>query len=201
MGKRIFDFVFALSALCLAAPFFLLCILIVKCSSLGPVFYTHPRVGQQGKPFGCLKFRTMYPNADTRLTAILAANPALMSEWRTYFKLKADPRITPIGQFLRRTSLDELPQLINVLKGEMSVVGPRPLTAHEIAHYVKEKAPILLSVKPGLTSLWITEGRNGLSLEERIAREEYYVLNRTFWLDCKVIGKTILRMIFPKGAY
>lgn len=201
MGKRIFDIVFSLFAMSLAAPFFLLCALIVKCSSPGKVFYAHPRIGCNGKPFRCWKFRTMYRDADAKLKPLLASDPVLMNEWKTYFKLKVDPRITPIGKFLRKTSLDELPQLYNVLKGDMSIVGPRPLTSHEVTHYLKERASKILSIKPGLTSLWITQGRNGLSLEERIAMEEYYVLNRTFWLDCKLIFKTLLLMIFPKGAY
>lgn len=201
MGKRVFDIAFSLLVLVLASPFFLVCMLIVKLSSKGPIFYAHPRVGCNGKPFGCFKFRTMYRDADSKLKPLLASDPALMNEWRTYFKLKVDPRITPIGKFLRKTSLDELPQFWNVLKGDMSVVGPRPLTAHEVTHYLKEKASTILSVRPGLTALWITQGRNGLSLEERISMEEYYVANRTFWLDCKLIFLTIVHMIFPKGAY
>ncbi len=201
VGKRIFDIAFSLLILTLVSPFFLICILIVKFSSPGPIFYAHPRIGCKGKPFGCFKFRTMYQDADAKLKPLLASNPALMNEWKTYFKLKVDPRITPIGKFLRRTSLDELPQFWNVLKGDMSVVGPRPLTAHEVAHYVKEKATVILSVRPGLTTLWITQGRNDLSLEERIALEEYYVNHRTFWFDCKLIFKTILHMVFPTGAY
>jgi undecaprenyl-phosphate galactose phosphotransferase len=124
-----------------------------------------------------------------------------MNEWQTFFKLKVDPRVTPIGRFLRRTSLDELPQIWNVFKGDMSVVGPRPLTEHEVVYYLKEKARVVLSVRPGLTTLWITRGRNRLSLEERIDLEEYYVKHRSFWLDCKLIVRTLLVMIFPKGAY
>src|SRR5262249_5515768 len=156
----------------------------------GPVFYAHPRVGCNQRPFSCWKFRTMYRDADAKLKPLLASDPALMHEWKTYFKLKVDPRITPIGKFLRKTSLDELPQLWNVLRGDRIIVGPRPVTAHEVTHYLKEKAATILSVKPGLTSLWITQGRNGLSLEKRIAMEEYYVNTRTFWLDCKLIAKT-----------
>lgn len=201
MLKRLFDIFFTLVIMIVAAPFFLLCVFIVKLSSQGSVFYAHKRIGRNGKSFGCLKFRTMYKDADARLKPLLASDPALMSEWNTYFKLKVDPRITPVGKFLRKTSLDELPQFWNVLKGDMSVVGPRPLTSHEVTHYLKDKAPTILSVKPGLTSLWITQGRNKLSLEKRIALEEYYVTHRTFWLDCKLIGKTVLLMLFPKGAY
>ncbi len=171
MGKRIFDLLFSLLILILAAPFFLICMIVVKVSSPGPVFYAHPRVGCNGKPFGCIKFRTMYQDADAKLQPLLAANPALMREWKTYFKLKEDPRITPIGKFLRKTSLDELPQIWNVFRGDMSIVGPRPLTQHEVIYYLKEKASKILSVRPGLTTLWIIQGRNGLSLEKRIELE------------------------------
>ncbi len=201
MGKRFFDCAFSLMVLLIASPLFAICALAVKLSSAGPVFYAHPRIGLQGKPFGCLKFRTMYRDADARLQPLLIANPALMQEWQTYFKLKEDPRITWVGNFLRKTSLDEIPQFWNVLRGEMSLVGPRPVTQYEVTHYLKERADSILSVRPGLTTLWVTEGRNALSLEQRIERELYYVLNRTFWLDCKLIVRTFLQMIFPKGAY
>ncbi|MGB7977764.1 MAG: sugar transferase [Chlamydiales bacterium] len=201
MGKRIFDVFFSLFILTLSLPIFLFCVVAVKLSSPGAVFYAHPRIGCNGKPFGCLKFRTMYRDADAKLQPLLASDPALMDEWKTYFKLKIDPRITPIGKFLRKTSLDELPQIWNVLKGDMSIVGPRPLTQHEVTHYLKGKASKILSVRPGLTTLWITRGRNSLSLEERIDLEEFYVAHRTFWLDCKLIFQTLLLMIFPRGAY
>lgn len=201
MGKRFFDLLFSFLILALAAPFFLLCALVVKLSSSGPIFYAHPRIGRDGKAFGCLKFRTMYQDADARLQPLLASNPALMQEWKTYFKLRQDPRVTPIGKFLRKTSLDELPQIWNVFRGDMSVVGPRPLTQHEVTYYLKEKAGRILSVRPGLTTLWIIKGRNRLSLEERVEWEEYYVKNRSFWLDLKLIFQTVFVMIFPRGAY
>ncbi|PIS01995.1 MAG: exopolysaccharide biosynthesis protein [Chlamydiae bacterium CG10_big_fil_rev_8_21_14_0_10_42_34] len=201
MGKRIFDIFLSLVFLTLFAPFFVICMIAVKLSSPGPIFYSHQRVGCNGKQFGCLKFRTMYQNADAKLLPLLASNPQLKKEWKTFYKLKVDPRITPIGKFLRKTSLDELPQIWNVLKGDMSVVGPRPLTQHEVMHYLKDKADTVLSVRPGLTTLWIILGRNGLSLEKRLELEEYYVNNRSFWLDCKLIFKTALIMVFPKGAY
>lgn len=201
MGKRLFDLLFSLCVLTVAAPFFLFCIAAVRFSSNGPVFYSHMRVGKNGKPFACLKFRTMYRNADLLLKPMLASNPLLMQEWQTYFKLREDPRITPIGKFLRKTSLDELPQVWNVFKGDMSVVGPRPLTQHEVTHYLKERAEQILSLRPGLTSLWITRGRNKLSLEQRIEMEAYYVANRSFLLDLQLIVQTALLMIFPKGAY
>lgn len=143
----------------------------------------------------------MYCDADKRLQLLLASSPMLMQEWQVFFKLREDPRITPVGKWLRKVSLDELPQFWNVFRGDMSVVGPRPLTQQEIVEYLKEKADKILSVRPGLTTLWITEGRNQLSLQERIKLEEFYVDNRSFWLDFKLICKTIFVMVFPKGAY
>lgn len=201
MRKRLFDVMVSLAILLFFSPFFLLAAILVRLSSKGPLFFSHERVGKEGKAFRCYKFRTMYENAQERLEPLLAANPGLMQEWKTFFKLKQDPRVTPIGKVLRKTSLDELPQLWNVLKGDMSVVGPRPMTEHEVRHYLKEKAATILSVRPGLTSLWIVLGRNQFSLEKRIEMEEYYVLHRSFGLDCKVILQTAWVILFPKGAY
>ena len=201
MGKRLFDLCFSLLVILFASPFFLLCCLIVRLSSRGPVFYAHRRVGRNGKEFGCLKFRTMYLDAETRLQPLLASNPALMQEWQVYFKLKEDPRITPIGRLLRKTSLDELPQFFNVLKGDMSIVGPRPLTQQEVSAYLGKKAKKILSFRPGITTLWVTQGRNRFSMEDRVLLEEQYVNCQSFWLDCKLILQTALQMVFPKGAY
>lgn len=201
MGKRIFDICFSGLALLFAAPLFLLCALAVKLSSRGPIFYAHQRVGENRKSFGCLKFRTMYCDADERLQCLLASSPMLMQEWQVFFKLREDPRVTPVGKWLRKVSLDEIPQFWNVFRGDMSVVGPRPLTQKEIDEYLKEKADKILSVRPGLTTLWITEGRNHFSLQERIEMEEFYIDNRSFWLDFKLICKTVFIMLFPKGAY
>jgi undecaprenyl-phosphate galactose phosphotransferase len=184
----------------IAAPLFLCGMLMVKISSPGPIFYAHSRVGRNGQLFLCWKFRTMYQDAEAQLQPLLATNPTLQQEWATYFKLKTDPRITSVGRWLRKTSLDELPQIWNVFKGDMSVVGPRPLTQHEVIHYLREKAATILSVRPGLTTLWIIRGRNALSLEERIALETHYVTNRSFWLDCRLIFRTFLLMIFPNGS-
>ena len=201
MSKRIFDIAFSLTVLVIGAPIFLLCAAVVKLSSPGPVFYAHSRIGKEGKRFGCLKFRTMHCDADLKLQALLASNPVLMQEWKTYYKLKADPRITSVGKWLRKTSLDELPQFINVFLGHMSLVGPRPLTEDEVVHYLKEKAAKILSVRPGLTSLWIVKGRNRFTLQEGIDLEEFYIDHQSFWLDLRLILQTAIRMIFPKGAY
>jgi exopolysaccharide production protein ExoY len=201
MAKRFFDLVFSFAILVLGAPIFLLCAAAVKFSSPGPIFYSQRRIGKLGKQFSCLKFRTMHSDADAKLKMLLTANPIFMQEWKTYYKLKKDPRITPVGKWLRKTSLDELPQFINVFRGEMSLVGPRPLTQDEVANYLKERAVKILSIRPGLTSLWIVKGRNRFTLEERIQLEEFYVDHRNFWLDLGLILQTAIRMIFPKGAY
>lgn len=201
MTKRFFDILCGIFALTVGFPIFLICALLIKCTSRGPIFYSCQRVGHQGKIFHCWKFRTMFFDAEAKLQALLASDVALMQEWKIYYKLKQDPRITPVGKWLRKTSLDELPQFWNVLKGDMSVVGPRPLTQDEILRYLKEKAPKILSIKPGLTSVWVIKGRNDLTLEERIWWEEYYVDHRCFWLDLCLIFQTAKRMILPKGVY
>lgn len=202
LAKRIFDIFFSLSAIIFGFPVFLACSIAIKCSSPGPIFYSCTRVGRNGKPFACWKFRTMYIEAETRLKELLANNTTLMQEWKVFFKLKNDPRITPIGKWLRKVSLDELPQFWNILKGDMSVVGPRPLTTKEITDYLKEKASTILSVKPGLTCLWATRGRNHLTLRQRILLEEFYVHHRSFWLDLRLVVQTALMMLFSsKGAF
>lgn len=201
MGKRIFDVVCSLIILILSFPLFLLCALLVKCSSQGPVFYGHPRVGLSFKPFFCLKFRTMFIDAEARLDQLLEENHLILQEWNTYYKLKVDPRVTPIGKFLRKFSLDELPQLFNVLRGDMSMVGPRPLTEYEVIHFLKEKSQKILSIKPGLTTIWIVKGRNRFTLRERVKLEEFYVDHRSFGFDCRLIIETAIAMIRSKGAY
>lgn len=201
MEKRLFDIFCSLMILFFGLPFFLICSLLIKLSSKGPVFYGHPRVGLSGKPFLCLKFRTMFTDAEEKLQHLLVADPLIFKEWNTYYKLKVDPRITPVGKFLRKFSLDELPQLLNVLKGDMSMVGPRPLTQHEITHYLKSKSAKILSVRPGLTTIWIVKGRNRFTLKERVKWEEFYVDHRSFLFDCRLIIQTAVAVVFPKGAY
>lgn len=201
MRKRLFDILFSIFALTIGFPVFFTCALLIKLSSQGPIFYKCTRIGRQRVPFTCWKFRTMFFDAEQKLQCLLKSDPLLMQEWKTYYKLKHDPRITPIGKWLRKTSLDELPQFWNVLKGDMSVVGPRPLTEYELTHYLKEKAPKILSVRPGLTSIWAIKGRNQLSLLERIQFEEFYIDNRSFSLDCRLVLQTAAQMIFPRGSF
>ena len=199
--KRLFDLVFSLMMLILCVPLLLLIMLMIRLSSRGKVIYAHERIGRGGKPFRCFKFRTMHSDADARLAALLENDPNLKNEWEQTRKLKQDPRIIPIGRFLRKTSLDELPQLWNVLKGDLSVVGPRPVVHEEIICYIGAKASKILSVRPGLTCIWQVSGRSDTSYSKRIALDEAYVDNQSFLLDIKLILKTIPSMIFSKGAY
>jgi Undecaprenyl-phosphate galactose phosphotransferase WbaP len=166
----------------------------------GPVFYRHLRIGQAGRKFYVLKFRTMRPDADRVLEEYLAANPEALHFWLEERKLKNDPRITRVGQFLRKSSLDELPQVINILLGDMSLVGPRPVTEEELAKYGKDAFYYLL-VRPGLTGLWQVSGRNEVSYEKRVALDRYYVQNWSIWLDLYILARTVWVVLTRKGAY
>jgi exopolysaccharide production protein ExoY len=199
--KRIFDMLFSLLAILCFIPFGSIIALLIMLSSKGPVFYKCSRVGKDGQMIECWKFRTMCINADAKLKELLHDNPKLRREWETYFKLKDDPRISPIGRFLRKTSLDEFPQFWNVLKGDLSVVGPRPVTEEEVKKYFKDKATKILSVRPGLTGIWQTSGRSLLTFEERIRLEEQYVDEQSLLLDLRIICKTIPHLLFAKGAF
>jgi Undecaprenyl-phosphate galactose phosphotransferase WbaP len=200
--KRPFDILFSIFALALISPLMLIIALIIKLTDGGSVFYGHTRVGYNGKKFKVLKFRSMYMDADKRLKEILEKNPEARREWENTFKLKNDPRVTPIGKFLRKTSLDELPQFFNVLKGDMSVVGPRPVVEEELEKYYRDKAELYKSVRPGVTGYWQVEGRSDVEdYEERVKMDEWYIKNQSFWLDLKIILKTIKVMLTGKGAY
>ncbi len=197
--KSVTDRLAAFAGLVLLSPLFVFLIWKVRKDG-GPAFYGQKRVGQNGREFKCWKFRSMIVNAEAALEMHLAENPRAREEWDREFKLKDDPRITPIGHILRKTSLDEIPQLYNVLIGEMSLVGPRPVVAAEIPYYGDKKAHYL-SVKPGLTGLWQVSGRNDVSYEERVALDAYYVENQSFWGDIVIILKTIYVVLVRKGAY
>ena len=199
--NRIFDIGFSLFAIIITSPITIPIAIIIKLTDGGNIIYGHERVGKDGKKFKVLKFRSMYMNADKKLKEILENNPKAKEEWEKTFKLKNDPRITPIGKFLRKTSLDELPQFINVLKGEMNVVGPRPVVEEELKKYYKDKAEIYKSVRPGVTGYWQVKGRSDTDYEERIKMDEYYIKNQSFLLDLKIIFKTIKVMLTGKGAY
>ena len=200
--KRTGDVLLSLAVLGLGSPAFLLLAALVKLSSPGPVFYVQQRVGRGYRRFGCIKFRTMRQDADAVLAQVLERSPALQAEFDRDFKLRDDPRITPIGRFLRRSSLDELPQFLNVLRGEMSVVGPRPIVRKEIDRYGDHMDEVL-AVRPGLTGLWQVSGRNNLSYPKRVRLDLAYARGRTFLLDLAIILRTFGVLLLPmdRGAY
>lgn len=198
--KRLFDIGFSVSILVLLMPVFLLIALIIFVCSPGNVLYSQIRLGRGGKPFKCFKFRTMHLDADHRLKEILQKNPLLRAEWEKNQKLKIDPRVFSFGHFLRKFSLDELPQFWNVVKGDLSVVGPRPYMAKQR----KELGPLaykILSVRPGVTGLWQTSGRSSTTFHERIALDAQYVDELSFRSDLRLIIKTIPEIFFSKNAY
>lgn len=200
--KRTGDIVFSLAMLSLCSPLLVLLVLLVKITSRGPVFYVQQRVGRGYRQFGCIKFRTMRRDADRILSAVLAASPDLQEEFRNDFKLRNDPRITRLGRFLRRSSLDELPQFVNVLRGEMSVVGPRPIVSQELPRYGKRMEEVL-AVRPGLTGLWQVSGRNNLSYRKRVQLDLYYARYRSLKMDMRILLRTIRVVLDPRdrGAY
>ncbi|MGB3695436.1 MAG: sugar transferase [Spirulinaceae cyanobacterium] len=202
LTKRLFDVLFSLSVLVLFSPFYLLLTCLIAISSPGPIFYIQQRIGKNHRPFGCIKFRTMVNNADEALLDILTNSPDLQEEFEKSFKLKHDPRITKIGKFLRLTSLDEFPQFWNVLMGDMSVVGPRPLVPGELHKYGRQIDKVL-TIRPGITGLWQVSGRNDIPYHRRIQIDVYYVNCRNWLLDMWIVVKTIGVILFPgnKGAY
>jgi exopolysaccharide production protein ExoY len=201
LTKRLFDICFSIGFLLLTLPLFILLSSFIFLTSPGPIFYGHKRIGRGGKVFKCLKFRTMYIDADIRLKNILESNPDMKKEWDKSRKLKSDPRILKFGGFLRKSSLDELPQFINVLKGDLSVVGPRPVMDDEMKQYFGSKAAKILQIRPGITGIWQTSGRSNTNYETRIALDEQYVDKQNILLDIKLILKTIPCILFSKGAY
>lgn len=198
--KRVFDLVFAGLGLLCGLPLFALLALLVRLSSQGPVFYGHRRLGVGGQPFVAWKFRTMVRDSDQALARFLLQNPGLGEEWTRDRKLRNDPRITWIGRILRHTSLDELPQLWNVLRGQMSLVGPRPIVEAEIEKYGRQYA-LYRKVRPGITGLWQVSGRNNTTYEERVACDEYYVRNWSVFFDLYIIGHTVKVVLTGDGAY
>lgn len=200
LAKRAMDVAIAGAALILAAPFFLVVSMLVRADG-GPAFYAHGRVGRGGRIFGCLKFRSMVVDSQARLDALLAADPAARAEWDATRKLKNDPRITRIGRFLRATSLDELPQLINVLRGEMAIVGPRPVTLTELDQYYGVAAAHYLTVRPGITGLWQVSGRSETSYDQRVALDVAYVSQPSLLADMRILLKTPVAVLSRRGAH
>ena len=200
IAKRALDIIAAGLGLVLLSPFFLIVALMVRADG-GPAFFAHQRVGRGGKLFGCLKFRSMVIDSQARLEALLASNPAARAEWEATRKLKNDPRITPIGRFLRSTSLDELPQLINVLRGEMSLVGPRPVQEAEIDRYYGASAAHYMAVRPGITGLWQVSGRSETSYESRVALDVAYVSRPSLLADLSILLRTPVAVVSRRGAH
>jgi len=199
LSKRAFDVVCASLVLVFIAPLLLVLMIAVRVQDGGPAFYGHRRIGLGGRPFACLKFRTMVTNSDEVLGKLLASNPAVAREWAANRKLAADPRITPIGKFLRRSSLDELPQIFNVLRGEMSLVGPRPVVREELARYDLAKVQYL-QARPGITGLWQVSGRSNTTYGRRVELDKTYVLRWSFAKDLLIVLRTVPALATRSGA-
>jgi len=198
--KRIFDYLASILLIILFMPILILLFLIVSIDTKGNPLFSHKRVGYRGERFKVWKFRTMYLDANHRLETILETCEESRAEWEKNFKLKNDPRVTRVGQFLRKTSLDELPQLINVLKGEMSLVGPRPIIMDEVAKY-GDFYQYFTAVRPGITGLWQVSGRNDISYDERVQLDVWYVRNWSIQLDIEILIKTAIVVFSRKGSY
>jgi len=197
--KRLFDVVGAVILALVFSPLVVVIVFLMRRDG-GSVIYSHQRVGRGGRSFCCLKFRTMVPDADRVLRRLLESSPDLQAEWLRDHKLRHDPRVTGIGRFLRRTSLDELPQLINVMRGEMSLVGPRPVVREELPRYGKDVG-LYLGAKPGITGLWQVTGRNDTDYRRRVVLDTYYVRNQNLLLDLYILAKTTGVVLAGNGAY
>ncbi|ETS92139.1 undecaprenyl-phosphate galactose phosphotransferase WbaP [Veillonella sp. AS16] len=198
--KRIFDIMATVCGGILILPIIAVVAVLIYLDSPGPIVFGHKRVGQGGKEFFCYKFRSMVPNAQEALAIYLKEHPEAREEWERDFKLKDDPRVTKIGKFLRKTSLDELPQLWNVLMGDMSLVGPRPIVRDEIVKYGDYINDFYL-VPPGITGVWQVSGRSDTTYEERVLMDSWYVHNWSVWIDVVYLIKTVLAVVKGKGAY
>lgn len=198
--KRLFDIVLVLLALVVFCPIFLLLMALVKASDGGQIFYGHKRVGHNGRTFHCLKFRTMVQNGDQVLAQYLRTRPEALEEWQATRKLLNDPRVTVVGSVMRKLSLDELPQLFNILRGDMSIVGPRPVVEEELEMY-GSAADLYLRSRPGLTGLWQISGRNDVSYATRVAFDTQYVTGWSFIQDVVIIAKTVPAVCLSRGSY
>jgi undecaprenyl-phosphate galactose phosphotransferase len=197
--KKLFDYTVSLILFFLLIIPILIISALIRLTSQGPAIFKQQRIGKDGEPFMCYKFRTMFSNADERLKNILITDPDARAEWQAYWKLQKDPRVTKIGNFLRKTSLDELPQIWNVLKGEMSLVGPRPYLPREW-DALKEYSEIIHSVHPGITGLWQVSGRSDSSYEQRLSLDSWYVRNWNLWLDIVILIRTVFVVLKKEGA-
>lgn len=200
MGKRALDITLAVIGILLLLPLILGLVIILKLTDSGPLLYGHRRVGFAGREFRCWKFRTMVVDGDAVLRRHLRENPAKAALWNEQRKLADDPRVTPIGAVLRKLSLDELPQLLNVLTGEMSLVGPRPVVRSELDHYASSTRHYL-SARPGLSGLWQISGRSNTTYLERVQLDRFYVMNWNLWMDLRIIFMTIPAVALSRGAH
>lgn len=194
--KRIADIVLGCIGLIILLPVFLIIGICIKIDSKGPVIFAHKRIGKNGKKFNMYKFRSMYENAEEMIDNF---SEEQKREWQENFKLENDPRITRVGNFLRKTSLDELPQIVNIIKGDLSIIGPRPIVDEELEKYGENKEKFL-SITPGLTGYWQANGRSNTTYEERMQMELYYIDNQSLWLDIKIFFKTIVSVLKKEGA-
>ena len=197
--KRVLDIIIASVAIVFFSPLILVCAVMIRMKDGGPALYSQKRYGLNGNTFKCYKLRSMATDAEAQLIKILATDPIARDEWERTQKLSRDPRITPIGHFMRKTSVDELPQLWNVIRGDMSVVGPRPIVQSEIARYA-EHFERYSSVPPGITGLWQVRGRSNTTYEERVEIDVEYANTRSFWGDISIIFKTIPAVLRSRGA-
>lgn len=195
------NYLLVIAILPILLPIIAIIALAIKIESPGGVFFVHKRVGKGGKTIPTLKFRSMYKDANERLETLLKSDEAIKKEWESSFKIKDDPRVTRVGNFLRKTSLDELPQVFNVLMGHMNFVGPRPVIQEEIDNYYKEEAQYYFMVKPGITGLWQVSGRSDTDYDFRVATDKWYVLNWSLWLDIVILFKTVKVVLKRDGAY
>lgn len=199
-SKRAIDILLALFGIIILCPLLIVCFVGVAVTSPGPVLFRHRRVGFNGKSFYCLKFRTMVMDAPARLRQVLESDSRAAAEWATNYKLHCDPRITPIGDLLRKSSLDELPQLFNVLKGDMSIVGPRPVTEEELIRYSRA-AKAYKACRPGITGLWQVSGRSTTTYSRRVACDKFYARNWSMALDARILIVTLPTLLDTDSAY
>jgi lipopolysaccharide/colanic/teichoic acid biosynthesis glycosyltransferase len=200
IGVRALDVAIALGILIFALPLLIAIAVIVRAQDGGSSVFAHERVGRGGRMFKCLKFRSMVLDSDRRLAELLASDPYARAEWERDHTLKCDPRITRVGAFLRRSSLDELPQLFNVLRGEMSIVGPRPIVTAEISRYGR-RFQSYCAVKPGITGLWQVSGRNDVAYRRRVAMDTIYARKKSLVWDIKLLLLTVPAVLFASGSY
>ena len=198
-SSRVIDVIVSLSLLAFTAPLMLLVAVMIRAQDGGPVLFEHARIGHRGRRFRCLKFRSMAIDAEARLLTLLAENPQIRREWEIDHKLREDPRVTRLGRFLRKSSLDELPQLWNILRGDMSLVGPRPITAAEVFRYGRYLNHYC-RVRPGLTGLWQVSGRDAVPYARRVAMDVHYARSRSLGGDLMIMLRTVPAVLLAKGS-